>query len=131
MKNTFVSRIMKEAEKEGIFKSRVQTFLLREELIKQLDQIINGFSSNAEPNSIKTNDVVLELRDPSTGCIFRRELPLDVEESANGLMLKGESLSGKPSEIVFISGDGAGRIKDLMGGGPDVDRCGGHGGHDH
>ena len=71
--------------------------------------------------------VTVEVKDPKTGKVYRRELPIDYYENANFLKLSGENLDGSLSQLVFYTGRGIERIKDLTGKGPDHDRCGGHG----
>ena len=70
--------------------------------------------------------VTVEVKDPKTGKVYRRELPIDYYENANFLKLSGENLDGSLSQLVFYTGRGIERIKDLTGKGPDHDRCGGH-----
>ena len=67
-----------------------------------------------------------ELFELKTGKVYRRELPIDYYENANFLKLSGENLDGSLSQLVFYTGRGIERIKDLTGKGPDHDRCGGH-----
>ena len=70
--------------------------------------------------------VTVEVKDPKTGKVYRRELPIDYYENANFLKLSRENLDGSLSQLVFYTGRGIERIKDLTGKGPDHDRCGGH-----
>lgn len=77
-------------------------------------------------SEIRASSVKLEIVDEITGRTFTRELPIDYYETAYCLRLKGEGLDGKPSELVFYSETGVGRLRDLTGGGPDHDRCGEH-----
>ena len=70
--------------------------------------------------------VTVEVKDAKTGKVYRRELPIDYYENANFLKLSGENLDGSLSQMVFYTGRGIERIKDLTGKGPDHDRCGGH-----
>ena len=70
--------------------------------------------------------VTVEVKDPKTGKVYRRELPIDYYENANFLKLSGENLDGSLSQLVFYTGRGIERIKDLTGKEPDHDRCGGH-----
>lgn len=79
-----------------------------------------------ELHEIRANMVTLEVTDEKTGQTFRRELPVEYYENANFLRLKGENMSGSPSELVFISNTGMRRLNDLMGKGPDTDPCGSH-----
>ena len=75
---------------------------------------------------IVADTVTVEVTDSRTGKTYRRELPIDFYENANFLKLSGENLDGSLSQLVFYTGRGIERIKDLTGKGPDHDRCGGH-----
>lgn len=79
-----------------------------------------------ELHEIHANTVILEVTDERTGQRFRRELPIEYYENANFLRLRGEDMSGKPGELVFLSDTGMRRMQDLMGNGPDEDPCGSH-----
>lgn len=76
--------------------------------------------------SIAASEVTIEVADRATGKTFRRTLPMDYFENANCLRLCGEGLDGKPAELVFFSDTGVDKLRDLTGGGPDQDPCGGH-----
>lgn len=78
--------------------------------------------------SITASEAVIEVTDRATGKTFRRTLPVDYFENSNCLRLRGEGLDGKPAELVFFSGAGVHKLRDLTGGGPDKDPCGGHSG---
>ena len=73
-----------------------------------------------------TDTVTVEVTDPKTGKVYRRELPIDFYENANFLRLSGENLDGSVSQLVFYTARGLERMKDITGKGPDQDRCGGH-----
>ena len=62
----------------------------------------------------------------ATGKAYRRTLPIDYYETANGLVLRGENLDGSVSQLVFYTPRGMQRMQDLTGGGPDEDPCGTH-----
>ena len=76
---------------------------------------------------IVADSVVVEVTDPRTGKVYRRELPIDYYENANFLRLRGENMDGSLSQLVFYTPRGIERVKDITGKGPDHDRCGGHG----
>lgn len=76
---------------------------------------------------IRASSVTVEVTDAATGRTFRRTLPIDYLETANALRLSAEDAHGEPAELVFYSGTGVGRLRDLTGKGPDTDPCGGHG----
>ncbi len=72
------------------------------------------------------HEVTIEIRDETSGKIYRRELPIDYYENANILKLSGENLDGSVSQLVFYSSRGLERLKDLTGKGADHDSCGDH-----
>ena len=75
---------------------------------------------------ISAKEVTVEVVDEATGKTYRRTLPIDYYETANGLVLRGENLDGSVSQIVFYSSRGMQRMQDLTGKGPDEDPCGTH-----
>ena len=75
---------------------------------------------------ISADEVTVEIKDSKTGEVYRRELPIDYYENANFLRLRGEDFSGAAAELVFCSGRGVERLKDLTGLGADHDGCGTH-----
>lgn len=77
--------------------------------------------------SISADHVTIEVEDKETGLKIRRDLPLEYFENDNGIRLRGESLEGKPVEIVFVSQQGIDRITDLTGRGAQEPRCDNHG----
>jgi len=77
-------------------------------------------------NYIAANSIVVEVIDEETKVCFRRELPLRYEETGNGVSLIGEDITGKSSQISFLSEAAYEKIKDLTGKGPSSPRCGGH-----
>lgn len=75
---------------------------------------------------ISAREVTVEVTDERTGKQYRRSLPIEYYENANTLVLRGENLDGSFSQLVFYSGRGMERLRDLTGGGPDQDPCGSH-----
>ena len=75
---------------------------------------------------ISAKEVTIEVMDEATGKTYRRTLPIDYYENANGLVLRGENLDGSISRLVFYSARGMQRMQDLTGKGPDEDPCGTH-----
>lgn len=75
---------------------------------------------------ISAKEVTVEVVDGATGKVYRRTLPIDYYENANGLVLRGENLDGSVSQLVFYSARGMQRMQDLTGKGPDEDPCGSH-----
>lgn len=126
MDKTFTERFMEAAKAEGLLDTKKQAVSLRETMIAALDEAVNRFAENQNPTIIRADITIMEVTDPATGCIFRRELPMEFLETATGIKIKGEDYYGKPSEIAFLSGNATMRIKDLMGGGAEHDSCGGH-----
>ncbi len=75
---------------------------------------------------IMADTVTVEVTDAKTGKTYRRELPIDYYENANFLRLRGETLTGAVSELVFLTGRGVERVQDITGRGADHDACGEH-----
>ena len=75
---------------------------------------------------ISAKVVTIEVVDEATGKTYRRTLPIDYSETANGLVLRGENLDGSISQLVFYTSRGMQRMQDLTGAGPDEDPCGTH-----
>ena len=75
---------------------------------------------------ISAKEVTIVVFDEATGKTYRRTLPIDNYETANGLVLRGENLDGSISQLVFYTARGMQRIQDLTGKGPDEDPCGTH-----
>ena len=75
---------------------------------------------------INASEITVEVTDAATGKLYRRTLPMDYFENANGIILRGENLDGSTAQIIFYSARGMQRMKDLTGGGPDEDPCGTH-----
>ena len=75
---------------------------------------------------ITAQEVTIEVIDETTGKMYRRTLPIDYCETANGLVLRGENLDGSVSQLVFYTARGMQRMQDLTGKGPDEDPCGSH-----
>ena len=76
--------------------------------------------------AITAKEVTVEVVDEASGKLYRRTLPIDYYETANGLVLRGENLDGSVSQLVFYSARGMQRMQDLTGKGPDEDPCGSH-----
>jgi len=75
---------------------------------------------------ISAKEVTIEVVDEATGKTYRRTLPIDYYETANGLVLRGENLDGSISQLVFSTCRVMQRMQDLTGKGPDEDPCGTH-----
>ena len=81
---------------------------------------------NEEIFEITASEITVEVKDKSTGKVFRRELPVDYYENANFLKLQGENYDGSVSTLVFFSARGIERGSDITGGGVNFDSCGTH-----
>ena len=81
---------------------------------------------NGDIFEISASEVTIEVVDQATGKLYRRTLPIDYYETANGLVLRGENMDGSISQLVFYSARGMQRMQDLTGKGPDEDPCGSH-----
>ncbi|NCC69935.1 MAG: hypothetical protein EOM14_17425 [Clostridia bacterium] len=75
---------------------------------------------------ITADHVTIEVTDLKTGKTVKRTLPVNYRENAHFLRLTGEDMTGKPSQIVFFSESGVDKLRDMTGGGPDIDPCGSH-----
>lgn len=75
---------------------------------------------------IEADSVVVEVIDKNTGKKFRRNLPIQYVENCNGLILSGETLDGRPSQIHFLSEAALCRINELVGKGADRPKCDDH-----
>lgn len=87
---------------------------------------IDGEEGNVD--ILEANEAVVEFWDKNTGKLFRRTLPINCMETANGIVLAGETMDGHPSKIAFLSEAALQKINDLMGKGPDAPH---HKDHEH
>ncbi len=75
---------------------------------------------------IEADEITVEVVDKHTGVKYRRTLPVTYRETANGVLLKGETATGEPVGITFFSESALAKLGELFGKGPDVHRCDGH-----
>ena len=75
---------------------------------------------------ITAQEVAVEVTDAATGKVYRRVLPIEYYENANGVSLRGENRDGSVSQMVFYTPRGLERLNGLTGKGPDEDPCGSH-----
>ena len=87
---------------------------------------ILSVDENNEVFEITASEITVEVKDATTGKVYRRELPVDYYENANFLKLSGENFDGSVSQLVFVSSRGIQRVKDITGKGADHDSCGTH-----
>lgn len=100
-----------------------------ETMIQEFDAVMSEerFGGGGPAPGVLSSDwVTVEFVDDNSGRTFRRFVELTYEETDNGFRLIGESMDGKPAEIVFLSDVGLAKIKDLTGHGPQKPRCPGH-----
>ncbi len=76
---------------------------------------------------IEADEITVEVVDKHTGRKFRRTLPISYCENANGVLLRGETSSGDPVGMSFLSAGALAKLGELFGKGPDKPRCGGNG----
>ena len=93
---------------------------------EMLQQRWDNSGTGGELASMEADQVVVEVIDKKSGCLFRRELPLKYSETGNGILLAGEDMEGRPAVIAFFSGAAMSRLSELFGQGPDRARCGEH-----
>ncbi len=74
-------------------------------------------------DKIEADWIVVEVIDKNTGKMFRRNFPVRYLETYNGVVLSGETIDGRPSQINFLSETALAKINDLLGKGPDRARC--------
>lgn len=74
-------------------------------------------------DKIEADTITIEVIDQNTGKTFRRNLPIQYIETANGIRLLGETIDGTPSQIVFYSESAMTKINELLGNGPNNPRC--------
>jgi len=78
------------------------------------------------PEQIEADTVFVEVIDRSTGKKFRRKLPIQYLENGNGIILSGETMDGKPSQLHFLSALALSRIHELFGKGAEQPKCQDH-----
>ena len=71
-------------------------------------------------DKLEANEAVVEFLDKNTGKLFRRKLPINCLETANGIVLSGETMDGQSSKIAFLSESALHKINDLVGKGADT-----------
>ena len=59
---------------------------------------------------LSADSVIVEVTDPKTGKVYRRELPIEFYENANFLRLRGENMDGSLSQLVFYTPRGIEQI---------------------
>ena len=67
-----------------------------------MDEKLRNEEKEDEVFEIMGDSVIVEVKDKTTGKVYRRELPIDFYENANVLRLLGENQDGSLSEIVLF-----------------------------
>ena len=97
---------------------------LRVQCIEIVNHFFDQLPVQPQPvTHLSAHEVTVEFTDETSGLLYRRQLPIDVEENGNGIKLTAEDFYGKPLQMVFYTAESISRINDLMGKGPDEDKC--------
>ena len=101
-----------------------ETASLRVQCMETVNRFFDGLPAGQNTVSyLSAHEAIVEFTDEASGLLYRRQLPIDVEENGNGIKLTAEDLHGKPLEMIFYTAESIRRIHDLMGHGPDEDNC--------
>lgn len=101
-----------------------ETASLRVQCMETVNRFFDGLPAGQSPVShLSAREATVEFIDEASGLLYRRQLPIEVEENGNGIKLTAEDLHGKPLEMIFYTAESIRRIYDLMGHGPDEDQC--------
>lgn len=98
----------------------VYTAVTAQNLQQWAEQYEQLNAEGANVDILEANEAVVEFWDKNTGKLFRRTLPINCMETANGIVLAGETMDGQPAKIAFLSESAMQKIHDLMGKGPDA-----------
>ncbi|MBU2702305.1 hypothetical protein Ga0466249_003432 [Sporomusaceae bacterium BoRhaA] len=93
-----------------------------ESTAKMLEQWAEAYGQSDNLDRIEADDITVEVSDHKTGKVFRRSLPVKYIETANGVILHGETLAGQPSTIALLSDFACAKISDVTGRGADSPR---------
>lgn len=107
---------------EGLSPEQIAS--LRVQCMETVNLFFDQLPVQPQPVShLSSHEVTVEITDETSGLLYRRQLPIDFEENGNGIKLTAEDLYGKPLQMVFYTAESIRRINDLMGKGPDEDKC--------
>jgi len=81
---------------------------------------LNASQSNLDLEGIEADQVVVEVMDKNTGRLVRHRLDLRYLENHNGLVLFGETMEGKSTQIAFLTQLAWEKMNDMLGKGSDV-----------
>lgn len=98
---------------------------LHAKMLRAFDAQMNlRYNTAGHPSSsISNTTVTVEVQDIDTNRIYRRSLPMEYEETNNGITLKGENLEGVSQSITFLSDTAVRKIIELTGHGPGNPHC--------
>lgn len=91
------------------------------QVLELLDELAQG--DRPPLAHIQASEVRLVVTDRHSGRTFQRQLPLDYEETANGVTISGETYAGQPVQIAFLSEFAVEKLRDLQGSGANRPRC--------
>jgi hypothetical protein len=99
----------------------------RDDAAKLLRRLFDGLCESlledASTDHIFAPNAVIEVIDTGSGRLYRRYLELSYDENDNGIRLMGETMSGDPAQIVFLSETALEKIRSLKGEGADAPPC--------
>jgi hypothetical protein len=132
-KNTYKNILGNLIQQSGIT-TPADWLKLRQEIHTMITETTNhvfdkllpdGNTTITEPtiDCIQADTVKLEVTDKKTGFLCHRQLPMNYFENDNGVLLSGENIDGKPSQIAFLSDTALHKITDITGGGADKSHC--------
>ncbi|MFV0361887.1 MAG: hypothetical protein ACK5LL_02190 [Suipraeoptans sp.] len=101
--------------------SKKHASMLARKLSDKVAEIL--LQDSDDTTHIAAPNAVLEFVNESDGSLYRRYLELETNETANGIRIKGDDISGKPVQIVFLSNTALEQMKDLKGEGLNSPRC--------
>ena len=126
---TFIQNLQQLLQSETSGRSKEEIGILRNLCMTEVNRFFDQLpeEQQTEPvTHLNAHEAVVEFTDEASGLLYRRLLPIDVEENGNGIKLCAEDMNGKPLEMAFYAIESVRRINDLMGNGPDEDSCNTH-----
>jgi hypothetical protein len=85
-------------------------------LLRRLfDGLCETLLADSATDHIYAPNAVIEVVDTRSGALYRRYLELAYDENDNGIRLMGESMTGGPSQIVFLSDTALKKMRSLKG----------------
>lgn len=122
--NTITTQLQQLLAEHAEGLSPEQIASLRVQCMETVNLFFDQLPVQPQPVShLSAHEVTVEITDETSGLLYRRQLPIDFEENGNGIKLTAEDLYGKPLQMVFYTAESIRRINDLMGKGPDEDKC--------